>query len=81
MDISINKNTNIQKPAFDQSMPIGQQGTKIERPVLSISNAPVPEDDGMDINVPDAALTRNDEIGNLISSAFNLPAPPMPKFE
>ena len=81
MDISINNNTNIQKPAFDQSMPTGQQKTKIEKPVLSISNTPASLDDDMDINVPDAALTRNDELGNLISKAFNLPAPQMPKFE
>ena len=31
-------------------------------------------------NVPDAALDRDDELGKLMSAAFNLPPPPMPSF-
>ena len=30
--------------------------------------------------VPEAALTRDDDLGNLVSSAFNLAPPPMPNF-
>ena len=30
--------------------------------------------------VPDEALSRDDELGNLVKAAFNLPAPPMPTF-
>ena len=30
--------------------------------------------------VPDAALSRDDELGKLVSTAFNLPPPPMPNF-
>ena len=33
------------------------------------------------IDVPDAALTRDDPLGDLMKAAFNLPPPPMPKFE
>ena len=32
-------------------------------------------------NVPDAALSRDDALGNLVKAAFNLPPPPMPAFE
>jgi len=31
-------------------------------------------------SVPDAALVRDDALGNLVKSAFNLPPPPMPAF-
>ena len=31
--------------------------------------------------VPDSALTRDDELGRLVSSAFNFPPPPMPEFK
>jgi len=81
MDISINRQPNIQRPAFDQTSPAQPQENKTEKPDLSITNAPASLDDGMDINVPDAALTRNDELGSLVNKAFNIPAPPMPKFE
>ena len=30
--------------------------------------------------VPDAALVRDDALGKLVNSAFNLPPPPMPDF-
>ena len=31
-------------------------------------------------NVPAAELSREDDLGKLVSSAFNLPPPPMPNF-
>ena len=31
-------------------------------------------------DVPDAALSRDDELGKLMNAAFNLPPPPMPSF-
>ncbi len=30
--------------------------------------------------VPDAALSRDDDLGKLVNAAFNLPPPPMPSF-
>ena len=81
MDISINRNSNINKAQFEQAAPTVQHGTKAERPVLSITHAPVAADGSMDIDVPESALTRTDPLGALISSAFNFQAPPMPKFE
>ena len=32
-------------------------------------------------DVPASALERNDALGNLVNSAFNLPPPPMPAFD
>jgi hypothetical protein len=32
-------------------------------------------------DVPDAALSRDDELGKLVNAAFSLPAPPMPAFD
>ena len=31
-------------------------------------------------DVPDTALSRDDELGKLMNAAFNLPPPPMPSF-
>lgn len=31
-------------------------------------------------DVPDAALSRDDDLGKLVNSVFNLPPPPMPAF-
>ena len=31
-------------------------------------------------DVPDAALRRDDDLGNLVNAVFNLPPPPMPNF-
>ena len=83
MDISINRNQNINKSQFEQTASVvpQNQNARTERPALSITHATVAADDGIDIDVPESALTRNDTLGNLVSSAFNLPAPPMPKFD
>ena len=80
--MNINVNTNIHNVSFNQTQAaVPQQEKTHGKPILSISNAPVSNDDGIDINVPQAELSRTDSLGNLIASAFNLPAPPMPKFE
>ena len=80
--MNINVNSNIHNVSFNQARTAVQQQEKTnERPILSISNAPVSNDDGIDIDVPQAELSRTDALGNMIASAFNLPAPPMPKFE
>ena len=80
--MDINVNTSIHNVSFNQTQAAVQQQEKSnEKQILSISNAPVSNDEGIDINVPQAELSRTDSLGNLIASVFNLPAPPMPKFE
>ena len=81
MDISINRNPNIDKSQFEQTEPAAQQSAKPERPVLSITHAQVSSEDTVGLDVPESALRRDDELGNLVNAAFSLPAPPMPKFE
>lgn len=89
MDISINSNLNINKPQFEQAGPVARQAgpvarqmpeAKAERPVLSVTQAPVPAGEDIDITVPESALSRDDKLGTLVSSAFVLSAPPMPNF-
>ena len=57
-----------------------QDGVVPEKDILSVSEAPQPlAFDGI-AGVPDAALTRDDDLGRRVSAAFNLPAPPAPQF-
>lgn len=47
---------------------------------LTISQAPAAPEDIAAATIPDSALTRDDPLGRLVSSAFTLPPPPMPDF-
>ena len=47
---------------------------------LSISESPASPEDVSAASLPESALSRNDDLGKLVSSAFALPAPPMPNF-
>ncbi len=84
MDISINTNHGINKAELNAAaaIPSAPQGTQGDRPVLSITRADIASvDDNLGIDVSESALSREDSLGKLINSAFNLPTPPMPKFE
>ncbi|MBQ6472887.1 MAG: hypothetical protein IJJ33_12965 [Victivallales bacterium] len=53
----------------------------VSRPALAVTqadNAPLGGLDG-ELNIPDSVLDTNDKLGQLVQSAFNLPAPPMVK--
>ena len=47
-------------------------------PDLTITQAKASAEDIAAASIPDSALTRDDPLGLLVSSAFNLPAPPLP---
>ena len=47
---------------------------------LSISESPAAPEDVSAAALPDSALSRDDDLGKLVSSAFALPPPPMPNF-
>lgn len=49
-------------------------------PSLTITQAPTSPEDITAATIPDTALTRDDDLGLLVSSAFTLPPPPMPHF-
>lgn len=80
MDISFHTNrTSVQNPATipPPAAPAGAAGAAgAERPGLVVNDA---RTDAIEA-VPDAALRRDDALGQLFAAAFNLPAPPMPAF-
>lgn len=47
---------------------------------LTITHATATPEELAAAEIPESALTRDDELGNLIGRAFNLPPPPMPAF-
>lgn len=47
---------------------------------LTITNREAASGEISAASIPDAALARDDALGKLFSSAFTLPAPPMPEF-
>ena len=47
---------------------------------LTVTQAPAAPEDIAAAGIPESALTRDDDLGRLVSSAFALPAPPMPDF-
>jgi len=49
-------------------------------PDLVISRQTARAEDVAAGEIPDAALSRDDTLGQLVQSAFNLPPPPMPAF-
>ena len=47
---------------------------------LTITHATASPEDIAAAQIPDAALTRDDALGKLVSAVFNLSPPPMPAF-
>ena len=78
MDIRINGNRPVQNAGLESGLPSGGMKpiANQEKSALTVTQADAVED----VNeVPDDALDRNDALGKLISSVYNLPAPPMVK--
>ena len=83
MDISINSRpTTIMDPATLQGAPQVEAAKEKSRPALVITEARTDAISGADVieDVPEAALRRDDALGQLLSAVFNMPAPPMPAF-
>ena len=47
---------------------------------LTITEAVASPEDVEAATIPESALSRDDDLGKLVSAAFNLPPPPMPNF-
>ena len=78
MDIRINGNRPVQNVGLEGGLPPGgaKQIATQSKPALTVTQA----DSAENIDeVPEEALDRNDALGKLISSVYNLPAPPMIK--
>ena len=81
MDISINRNLNANKVEFEAGASAVQSKEKtVEKPLLSITSRAADEASCIGSEIPEAALSREDALGQLVTSAFNCPPPPMPTF-
>lgn len=82
--MNLNFNVNLGKTAAPTSLPGAAPAAKPAAaqatPGLTITQATASPEDVSAASIPDSALTRDDDLGLLISSAFTLPAPPMPNF-
>ena len=85
MEINLNSNTGMRPEMFDTNAVGAAKETSTESEASRLkSNLTI----GKEVaglasaeptaNVPESALTRDDELGKLVNSAFCLPAPPMP---
>ena len=82
--MNLNFNVNLGKTpapaALPGTAPAAKPASTPAATALTISHAPASPDDIAAAAIPDSALTRDDDLGLLVSSAFTLPAPPMPNF-
>ena len=80
MDIRIDGNRPVQNVGIESGLPPGgvKANATHEKPALTITRADEPDKVK---EVADEELTRDDALGKLVSSAFDLPAPDIPKFE
>lgn len=80
MDIRIDRNTPIQNAGLDSTLPLNGaiKNVNTAKPALTVTRADATED--VD-TVSDDVLRRDDALGKLVSSVYNLPAPPMPDFK
>ena len=61
--------------------PKGAEAKPVSRGAVTFTNAPAGLASAEPVaEVSDAALNRDDALGKLVNSAFNLPPPPMPAF-
>lgn len=88
----MNLNINFAKtpsPAADPAA-IGQTGApaapadtakaREAQPLFTVTQGTAAPEDIQAASLPPDTLSRDDELGRLVSAAFNLPPPPMPEF-
>ncbi|MBP5787814.1 MAG: hypothetical protein J6Y19_08375, partial [Kiritimatiellae bacterium] len=76
---------NIAKPSINATPAALPDAAADKKPLasprdLTITQAKASAEDIAAASIPDSALTRTDPLGLLVSSAFDLPPPPMPDF-
>ena len=67
-------------PATTPEAPAKSAAAPATPPDLTITHTRANTEDLAVSSLPPDALSRTDDLGLLVSSAFNLPAPPMPHF-
>ncbi len=55
--------------------------TEVSSRGLTITEGTASAEDVQAAGIPEAALSRDDALGKLMSQAFSLPPPPMPNFQ
>lgn len=83
MDISINNNISSRMGTVvgaQEATPVGKTQESTAKRDLTITHSDAAPDGISAAAIPESALTRDDELGNLVKAAFNLQAPPMPAF-
>lgn len=89
MDINFNGNSignfgfgRIASGAPQEAVPAAANQKALAKDAVSLQASTVDALQGSEpiANVPDAELTRDDDLGKLMKAAFNLPPPPMPAF-
>lgn len=88
MEINLT-NSNIGNLGLGQGIPdmqgvdaglAAQDAQKPGTPAFTITKAAASPEDVEAATIPESALSRDDDLGKLVSAAFNLPPPPMPNF-
>lgn len=83
MDISINSNISSRMGTVSgaqDAAPAGKAQDAAAKSDLTITRSNAAPDGVSAAAIPESALTRDDDLGNLVKAAFNLQAPPMPAF-
>ena len=83
--MNLDFNINLGRPAAPAApVPPESASQKLPQPPstpsLTITEAPTSPEDITAATLPDTALSRDDDLGLLVTSAFTLPPPPMPAF-
>lgn len=94
MDISLNNGANkglgVRHETLDASLVSGLASAATQQPTqlaaqspspLTITHATATPEDIAAAEIPDAALSRDDALGKLVSGVFSLQPPPMPAFQ
>ena len=94
MDISLNNGANrglgVRQETLDASLVSGLASAATQSPnqlaaqspsLLTITHATATPEDIAAAEIPDAALSRDDALGKLVSGVFSRPPPPRPAFQ
>ncbi len=78
LDNSVNKAVGMGQEALDASLVSRPASEPAQLPNnLTVTHATATPEDIAAAGIPDAALSRDDDLGKLIGEVFNLPSPPM----
>ena len=83
MEINFNRNNASQEALrFGGAEPLTTGGSQVSalKSQLTVTQSIASPEDISAAAIPDEALLRDDDLGNVVNVAFNLPPPPMPDF-